>query len=130
MGIEVLPPDVQESYRAFSAHGEAVVFGLGGIKNVGDEAINEIVRAREEGGPYHSLYDLCQRVNLRKVTKRVLESLIKGGACDSFGLSRAAYWRLWTPRWREPRKNRKTSSPIRFRCWPSPRRWKRSPRAA
>src|SRR5699024_4440781 len=54
------------------------------------EAINEIVRAREEGGPYHSLYDLCQRVNLRKVTKRVLESLIKGGACDSFGLSRAA----------------------------------------
>lgn len=90
MGIEVLPPDVQESYRAFSAHGEAVVFGLGGIKNVGDEAINEIVRAREEGGPYHSLYDLCQRVNLRKVTKRVLESLIKGGACDSFGLSRAA----------------------------------------
>ncbi|MCH5276292.1 MAG: DNA polymerase III subunit alpha [Desulfovibrionaceae bacterium] len=90
MGIEVLPPSVQESSEDFSAHGEAVMFGLGGIKNVGKEAINEIVQARGEGGPYQSLYDLCQRVSLRKVTKRVLESLIKGGACDSFGVSRAA----------------------------------------
>jgi len=90
MNINVLPPDVQRSRRAFLAHGEAVVFGLGGIKNVGDEAINEIVKAREEGGEYRSLFDLCTRVNLRKVTKRVLESLIKGGACDSFGVPRAA----------------------------------------
>lgn len=90
MGIEVLPPTVQQSYRAFSARGDALVFGLGGIKNVGEEAINEIVRAREEAGEYRSLYDMCVRVNLRKVTKRVLESLIKGGACDCFGVSRAA----------------------------------------
>lgn len=89
MGIEVMPPDVQRSYRAFSAYGEAIIYGLGGIKNVGDEAINEIVSAREQGGEYKSLLDLCLRVNLRKVTKRVLESLIKGGACDCFNVSRA-----------------------------------------
>ncbi|MBQ8744722.1 MAG: DNA polymerase III subunit alpha, partial [Mailhella sp.] len=85
MNIEVLPPDVQISLRAFTPSGEAIVYGLGGVKNVGDEAINEIVRAREAEGPYKSLLDLCTRVNLRKVTKRVLESLIKGGACDCFG---------------------------------------------
>ncbi|MBQ5727862.1 MAG: DNA polymerase III subunit alpha, partial [Mailhella sp.] len=89
MNIEVLPPDVQISLRAFTPSGDSIVYGLGGVKNVGDEAINEIVRAREADGPYKSLLDLCTRVNLRKVTKRVLESLIKGGACDCFGASRA-----------------------------------------
>ena len=89
MSIEVLPPNVQISLRAFTPSGESIVYGLGGVKNVGDEAINEIVRSREEEGPYKSLLDLCTRVNLRKVTKRVLESLIKGGACDCFGVSRA-----------------------------------------
>ena len=69
---------------------EAVVYGLGGIKNVGDEAIREIVAAREKDGPFLSFLDLCIRVSLRKVTKRVLESLIKGGALDCFGCSRAA----------------------------------------
>jgi DNA polymerase-3 subunit alpha len=67
-----------------------VIFGLGGVKNVGIEAINEIVGNRERGGEYRSLLDLCQRVNLRKVTRRVLENLIKSGACDAFGVSRAA----------------------------------------
>ncbi len=90
MGVTVRPPDIQHSFRAFTARDEAVIFGLGGVKNVGDEAINDIVRVREEGGPYLSLLDVCSRVNLRKVTKRVLESLIKAGACDSLGASRAA----------------------------------------
>ncbi|WP_458399577.1 DNA polymerase III subunit alpha [Mailhella sp.] len=89
MSIEVLPPDVQISLRAFTPSGDSIVYGLGGVKNVGDEAINEIVRNRDAEGPYKSLLDLCTRVNLRKVTKRVLESLIKGGACDCFGVSRA-----------------------------------------
>ena len=80
---------MNQSQREFTAHGGRVVFGLGGIKNVGDEAIREIVEARKDGGEYLSLLDLCCRVNLRKVTKRVLESLIKGGACDCFGVSRA-----------------------------------------
>ena len=90
MDIEVRQPDVQLSKRAFTVRDSAVVFGLGGVKNVGEEAIREIVRAREEDGPYASFLDLCVRVNLRKVTKRVLESLIKSGACDCFGCSRAA----------------------------------------
>ncbi|MDE7242037.1 DNA polymerase III subunit alpha, partial [Desulfovibrio sp.] len=90
MGIEVGQPSVNESEREFSARGGRVIFGLGGIKNVGDEAIREIIEARREGGAYGSLFDLASRVSLRKVTKRVLESLIKGGACDCFGVSRAA----------------------------------------
>ncbi len=90
MDIDVLQPSVNDSLRAFSAKGNSVIFGLGGIKNVGDEAIREIVEARLENGPYASLLDLACRVSLRKVTKRVLESLIKGGACDCFGVTRAA----------------------------------------
>ncbi len=90
MDIDVLRPSVNESLRAFSAKQNAVIFGLGGIKNVGDEAIREIVESRLEKGPYTSLLDLALRVNLRKVTKRVLESLIKGGACDCFNVNRSA----------------------------------------
>ena len=90
MGIEVRQPDVQVSRREFIVRQGTVVFGLGGVKNVGDEAIREIVEAREAEGPFASLLDMCTRVSLRKVTKRVLESLIKGGACDVFGCSRAS----------------------------------------
>ena len=90
MGIDVEQASVNRSLRAFSAHEDKVVFGLGGIKNVGDEAIREIVEARQADGPYASLLDLASRVQLRKVTKRVLESLIKGGACDCFEMPRAA----------------------------------------
>ncbi len=90
MGIEVKSPDVQKSRREFTPDNEVIIYGLGGVKTVGDEAINEIVRAREEGGEFTSYFDFCQRVNLRKVTKRVLENLIKSGAMDSFGVSRAA----------------------------------------
>lgn len=89
MGIGVRQANVQLSRREFIVRNECVIYGLGGIKNVGDEAIREIVENREKEGPYHSLLDMCIRVNLRKVTKRVLESLIKGGACDVFGCSRA-----------------------------------------
>lgn len=90
MDINVVQASVNQSQREFTAHGGKVVFGLGGIKNVGDEAIREIVEARAEGGEFASLFDMCCRVNLRKVTKRVLESLVKGGACDCFGVPRAA----------------------------------------
>ncbi|GFM37544.1 DNA polymerase III subunit alpha [Desulfovibrio psychrotolerans] len=88
MGIEVLQANVQASLRRFTVHDGKVIYGLGGIKNVGDEAIREIVESREADGPFASLLDLCCRVNTRKVTKRVLESLIKGGAVDCLGCSR------------------------------------------
>lgn len=90
--IEVLPPDVNSSMRHFTVPADGQIrYGLAGIKNVGDEAIREIVDARTEGGPFKSMLDLCERVNLRKVTKRVLENLIKAGALDSLGMPRAAF---------------------------------------
>ncbi len=87
-GIEVAIPDVNASLREFSVRDGTILFGLGGIKNVGDEAIRDIVEARTTGGPFTSVLDFCTRLNLRKVTKRVVENLIKGGACDGFGVSR------------------------------------------
>lgn len=88
MNIKVKSPDIQKSRREFTPDNDCIIYGLGGVKTVGDEAINEIVRNREEKGPYKSFYDFCLRVNLRKVTKRVLENLIKAGALDCFGVSR------------------------------------------
>ncbi len=90
MDIPVDRPSVRDSRREFIVRGGRIVFGLGGVKNVGDEAIREIIEARDAGGAYASLFDLCQRVSLRKVTKRVLENLIKGGACDCLGCTRAS----------------------------------------
>jgi DNA polymerase-3 subunit alpha len=89
MGIEVRPPDVNLSFSSFSVAEGAILFGLAGIKNVGGEAVNDIVAEREENGPFTDLVDFCTRVNLRKVTKRVIEYLVKSGAFDSFGCSRA-----------------------------------------
>ena len=95
MDIRVLGPDVNKSFYAFSVEQgdegvSSVRYGMGGIKNVGQEAIREIVESREKDGPYASMLDLCTRVNLRKMTKRVLEHLIKAGALDCFGVTRAA----------------------------------------
>lgn len=83
MKIEVLPPDVNGSKTDFTIVPEGIRFGLAAIKNVGDGAIESIVTNREEDGPYKSLSDLCLRVDLRQVNKRVVESLIKSGAMDS-----------------------------------------------
>ncbi|BBD08911.1 DNA polymerase III subunit alpha [Desulfovibrio ferrophilus] len=90
MEIEVLIPDINRSMRHFTVPEEGqIIFGLAGVKNVGDEAIREIVDARQKDGPFKSMLDLCERVALRKVTKRVLENLIKAGAMDSLGVPRA-----------------------------------------
>ncbi|MBQ7607638.1 MAG: DNA polymerase III subunit alpha [Desulfovibrionaceae bacterium] len=88
MGIDVAPPLVNTSYSFFTSHKGSVLFGLGGIKNVGQSAIDSIVQAREKE-PFASLLDMCERVNLRQVNKRTLEALIRAGACDCFGVSRA-----------------------------------------
>jgi len=90
MGIEVLPPDVNHSERHFTVENEKLRFGLSGVKNVGGGAIEALVAERRRNGPYASLLDFCKRVGSRKVTKRVLESLIKSGAMDSLGCSRAS----------------------------------------
>ncbi len=90
LNIEVRKPDVNRSLREFIVRDGFIIYGMGGIKNVGDEAIRDIVDVRHKNGPFTSLFDLCMRINLRKTTKRMLESLIKSGACDVFGLSRNA----------------------------------------
>jgi DNA polymerase-3 subunit alpha len=90
MGIRVEPPDVQVSGAQFTPHvtenGESIRFGLAAVKNVGGNAIESILKARAEaGGRFKSLWEFCERVDLRVMNKRVLESLIKAGALDSLG---------------------------------------------
>ncbi len=89
MGIRVLPPDINESIDTFTVAGDAVRFGLAAVKHVGGGAVEEVLRARKEGGPLASLADLVARVDPRVVNRRVLESLIKAGAFDSLGRPRA-----------------------------------------
>ena len=86
MGIAVEPPDVQISLAQFTPHDNAIRFGLAAVKNVGGNAIESILKAREElGGRFSSIWELCEKVDLRVMNKRVIESLIKSGALDSLG---------------------------------------------
>ena len=90
LGLEVLPPDVNESGFKFTVVGDRRIrFGLGAIKNVGGGAIESIIAGRRAGGPYRSLVDLSDRIDLRLCNKRVIEALIDSGACDSLGGHRA-----------------------------------------
>jgi DNA polymerase-3 subunit alpha len=85
MGIAVEPPDINVSDANFTPHGQAIRFGLAAVKNVGHNAIDSIVAARKELGRFKSFYEFCEKVDLRLLNKRVLESLIKSGAMDSLG---------------------------------------------
>jgi DNA polymerase-3 subunit alpha len=89
MGIQIHPPDVNVSAVQFSVAGATIRFGLAAIKNVGEAAIETILRARREQGAFGTLADFCARVDLRLVNRRVIESLIKAGAFDVVGPSRA-----------------------------------------
>jgi DNA polymerase-3 subunit alpha len=119
-GIDVLPPDVNESAASFTAQpprtgaeGQAgdgasgrraggagkkgaadvgrILFGLGAVKGVGDSAVEAVLAAREEGGPFKSLFDFCSRVDPRRMNKKVIEALVKSGAFDFEGVPR---WKL------------------------------------
>ncbi|MGW8286997.1 MAG: DNA polymerase III subunit alpha [Desulfobulbales bacterium] len=87
--IEVLPPDINESDRDFTVVDDRIRFGLAAVKNVGEAALDSIIEERSLEGPYQSLENFCCRVDLRRVNRRVLESLIKAGAFDSLGLKRS-----------------------------------------
>jgi DNA polymerase-3 subunit alpha len=89
MKIQVLPPDVNESGRRFTVVGETIRFGLSAVKNVGDSCVDAIIAAREEG-PFEDIFDFCERVDPKTYNKRTIESLIKCGAFDNVGPSRAA----------------------------------------
>jgi DNA polymerase-3 subunit alpha len=88
MGIEVLPPDVNTSRLDFAVVEGKIRFGLSAVKNVGEPAARAIIRAREEGGPFTSIWDFCERVDPAAANKRALESLVKCGALDSTGATR------------------------------------------
>ena len=93
MNIRVLPPDVNASELTFTPvrdeQGDAVRFGLGAVKNVGENAVHAIIKARTAVGSFRSLYQLCEEVDLSQVNRRVLESLVKAGAMDGLKGTRA-----------------------------------------
>ena len=93
MGIEVLGPDVNESYFKFAVNQEgAIRFGMGAIKGVGEGAVESIIETRKEHGKYTSIFDLTSKIDLRAANKRTLESLAIAGGFDSFeGVHRAQY---------------------------------------
>jgi DNA polymerase III subunit alpha len=90
MGIEVLPPDANQSDIYFTVVAKDIRFGLAAIKNVGEGAVEAILSARASGGPFRSLFEFCERVDLRAVNRRVVESFIKSGSFDSLERRRAA----------------------------------------
>ncbi|MDI6631807.1 MAG: DNA polymerase III subunit alpha, partial [Thermoanaerobacteraceae bacterium] len=89
LGIAVLPPDVNESRRNFTVVPGGVRFGLAAIKNVGETAVEAIIAARNEGGPFRDFGDFCSRINPRVINRRVLESLARAGAFSSLGHTRS-----------------------------------------
>ena len=89
MGIQVLPPDINESEDGFSVSGKNIRFGLAAIKNVGRSFMKQLVAEREQGGPFASLSDFCERMYDRELNKRALESLIKAGVFDATGARRS-----------------------------------------
>ena len=96
MKLQITPPDINVSYFRFtvkplSLTSDAIVYGIGAIKGVGENAIDDVIQEREVNGLFTGLVDFCKRVDLRKVNRRVLEALIKAGAFDVFDPNRAAH---------------------------------------
>jgi DNA polymerase-3 subunit alpha len=86
MGLDLLPPDVNQGQFRFSVDSEGrVIYGLGVIKGLGEGPVGGIIAARTEGGPFKDLFDFCARVDGRKVNKRGLEAMIRSGALDEIG---------------------------------------------
>ncbi len=94
MTLEVLGPDINESLKGFAVNKKGEIrFGLGGLKGVGEAAVESIIAERENGGPYPSIYDMVKRVNQRTVNKKTMESLAYAGAFDCFtDIHRAQYF--------------------------------------
>ena len=89
MGIEILPPDVNQSFSAFTVVDNNIRFGLSAVKNVGTQAVEAVIKARKESEEFTSLYDFCEKVDPRQSNRKVLESLVKCGAFDSIGQKRS-----------------------------------------
>lgn len=89
--LEVLPPSVNMSLYHFHASDErTIVYGLGAIKGVGEQAMQSVIDSRQKEGPYRDLFDFCHRIDLKKINKRTLEALIRAGALDCLGIERSS----------------------------------------
>jgi DNA polymerase-3 subunit alpha len=90
MGLRVLPPDVNNSAHVFDAcDARTIRYGLGAVKGVGQAAVDALVAVRASGGPYQSVSDLCHRIDLQRINRRLLEALIRSGSMDHLGPNRA-----------------------------------------
>ena len=90
-GLEVLPPSINMSFYQFYASDEkTIIYGLGAIKGVGEQAMQSVIDSREQDGVFKDLFDFCHRIDLKKINKRTLEALIRSGALDCLGIDRAS----------------------------------------
>ena len=96
LNVDVLPPDINESRVVFAPaqEGKVIRFGLAAIKGVGEAAVAQLLEARDKDGKFSSLYDLCLKVDGRTLNRKMLEALIKSGACDGLGENRATLFGL------------------------------------
>ncbi|MBK8969130.1 MAG: DNA polymerase III subunit alpha [Lewinellaceae bacterium] len=113
MGLDVKGPDINESKLNFSVNKKGVIrYGLGAIKGVGESAVESIIQERRENGPFETIFDFMRRLNLRTVNKRVMESLVFGGAFDGFSASPALKgWAEKSPEAASSQPNSSQSSP-------------------
>ncbi len=93
-GVEILPPDINKSDKTFMPVGDAIRFGLAGVKNVGDAAIDHILEIRSQKGEFGSFIEFLSAIDTKKGNKKVIESLIKAGAFNSLGLKRSQFFSL------------------------------------
>ena len=90
MGLKIVPPDVNRGAYKFTIDGaKTIIYGIGAVKGVGEAAIQSIVEERNNDGDYKNLFDFCNRIDLKKANRRVLEALIRAGAMDNLGPNRA-----------------------------------------
>jgi DNA polymerase-3 subunit alpha len=109
MGIEVLPPDINESFEAFTVVNGKIRFGLTAVKNVGEGVARAIIEARKKRGRFNSLRDFCERVP-EELNKKTVESLIKSGAMDSLGARRSQLLKVYEAILGEIQKERRQSA--------------------
>jgi len=90
MGLEIVAPNINRSFKDFTVENNKVIFGLGAVKGIGEAAITSIIEERNKNGKFKDFYDVLTRVDLRKVNKKALESLVKSGVFDVFGEFRSS----------------------------------------
>ncbi len=92
--IEILPPDINTSEKAFAVVGDKIRFGLSGVKNVGDAAIDNLLEVREKQGQFTSFFQFLSEMDTKKANKKVIEALIKAGCFDTFGLRKSQLFHI------------------------------------